>query len=96
MPKVAELVAAQLRWRIVTSELRDGGLPRESDMLAESNASTHAFHLRLTELCGTRRGPRNPRLQGMTGQGGPATAGPPLFGWCRCYRPRASFTESHT
>jgi GntR family transcriptional regulator, transcriptional repressor for pyruvate dehydrogenase complex len=40
VPKVAELVAADLRWRIVAGELADGDeLPRESDLLDEFGVS---------------------------------------------------------
>ncbi|MCK9926432.1 FCD domain-containing protein [Frankia sp. Mgl5] len=55
---MAELVAAQLRWRIVTRELRDGAeLPRESDMLAEFGVSRPSLReaLRILETEGLVR-----------------------------------------
>nr|MDT0664378.1 FCD domain-containing protein [Micromonospora sp. DSM 115978] len=58
VPKVAELVAAQLRWLIVTNELRDGAeLPRESDLLAEFGVSRPSLReaLRILETEGLVR-----------------------------------------
>ena len=62
VPKVAELVAAHLRWRIVSGELTDGDhLPRESDLLAEFGVSRPSLReaLRVLEtegLISIRRG----------------------------------------
>ena len=58
VPKVAELVAAHLRARIVSGELADGDeLPRESDMLAEFGVSRPSLReaLRVLETEGLVR-----------------------------------------
>jgi GntR family transcriptional repressor for pyruvate dehydrogenase complex len=58
VPKVAELVAAHLRWRIVSGELTDGDeLPRESDLLAEFGVSRPSLReaLRVLETEGLIR-----------------------------------------
>ena len=58
VPKVAELVAAHLRWRIVSGELADGdALPRESDLLAEFGVSRPSLReaLRVLETEGLVR-----------------------------------------
>ncbi|HET6954149.1 MAG TPA: FCD domain-containing protein [Acidimicrobiales bacterium] len=58
VPKVAELVAAHLRWRIVAGELADGdALPRESDLLAEFGVSRPSLReaLRVLETEGLVR-----------------------------------------
>jgi len=58
VPKVAELVAAHLRQRIVTGELHDGDeLPRESDLLEEFGVSRPSLReaLRVLETEGLVR-----------------------------------------
>jgi DNA-binding FadR family transcriptional regulator len=58
IPKVAELVAAQLRQRIITGELADGDeLPRESDLVEEFGVSRPSLReaLRILETEGLIR-----------------------------------------
>ena len=57
-PKVSEIVAADLRWRIVTGELSDGDeLPRESDLIEQFGVSRPSLReaLRILETEGLIR-----------------------------------------